>query len=180
MPAPSVLNFDLQDATAMLSPGSLDWIRTHVDAAARVMGISGDLSVRIVTDAEMSAAHERYSGVPGTTDVLTFDLREPNSATPPSPPPPPALEISEDLCKINVRARSEISTDIVACRDVAERESMVLGTSIERELLLYIIHGVLHCIGFNDHHEVDSGLMHRVEDAILSAIGVGPIYKPKP
>ena len=174
----TTLNLDLHDATGKLPPASLAWLRASVLAAGELMGVSGDLGVRIVGDAEMAKAHQRYSGIPGTTDVLTFDLRDTDSATPPIPPRSPSLEFDEVSRKIFVRLRSVLCTDILACYDVAERESKVLGTSAERELLLYIIHGVLHCIGFDDHEESDAGLMHRVEDAVLTAIGVGPIYKP--
>lgn len=175
---PDALHLDLLDATGTLSTASLDWLMVQVAAAAKLMGVSGELSVRIVNDAEMAAAHERYSGIPGTTDVLTFDLGIASSATPPSPPRSPAIEIASDSSSILVRKISVICTDVLVCRDVAERESMVLGTSINRELLLYIVHGVLHCIGFDDHEEGDAALMHRVEDAVLAGIGVGPIYKP--
>lgn len=174
----NLLNLDLHDATGTLPTSSLDWLNTHVIAAAKLMGVSGELCVRVVNDAEMAAAHERYTGVSGTTDVLTFDLRDTSSATSPIPPLSPALEISCEQCSVLVRHKSVVYTDIMTCRDVAYRESLVLGTSIERELLLYIIHGILHCIGFNDHEEADAALMHRVEDAVLTGIGVGSIYKP--
>jgi ssRNA-specific RNase YbeY (16S rRNA maturation enzyme) len=43
-------------------------------------------------------------------------------------------------------------------------------------LLLYTLHGVLHCIGFDDHEEADFEAMHGAEDAVLAAIGVGPVF----
>jgi probable rRNA maturation factor len=174
----ATLNLDLHDASGRLSQASLAWLRASVLAAGELMGVSGNLGVRIVGDAEMADAHQRYSGVAGTTDVLTFDLRDTDSATPPNLPPSRSLEIEDVSDKIYVRSKTVLCTDILACMDVAERESKVLGTSPERELLLYIIHGVLHCIGFDDHEESDAGLMHRVEDAVLTGIGVGPIYRP--
>jgi probable rRNA maturation factor len=174
----ATLNLDLHDASGRLSQASLAWLRASVLAAGELMGVSGDLGVRIVSDAEMAGAHERYSGIGGPTDVLTFDLRDTNSTTPPIPPPSPSLEIDEVSGKIHIRSKSVLCTDILACIDVAERESKVLGTSTERELLLYTIHGVLHCIGFDDHEESDAGLMHRVEDAVLTCIGVGPVFRP--
>ncbi len=174
----ATLNLDLYDATGKITPASLAWLRASVRAAAELMGVCGDLGVRIVDDAEMADAHQRYSGIPGPTDVLTFDLRDTDSATPPAPPPSPLLEIDQATGTIYIRSKCVLCTDILACYDVAERESKVLGTSVERELLLYTIHGVLHCIGFDDHEESDAGLMHRVEDAVLTGIGVGAIYKP--
>ena len=48
--------------------------------------------------------------------------------------------------------------------------------SIEQELLLYALHGVLHCAGFDDRTNDDFEAMHVEEDRILTAIGVGPTF----
>ena len=47
-----------------------------LESAIRQTGESGEVRVRLVDDAEMATAHERYAGVAGTTDVLTFDMRD--------------------------------------------------------------------------------------------------------
>jgi probable rRNA maturation factor len=107
------------------------------------------IGIRVVDDASMAEAHVRYSGVAGTTDVLTFDLSEPGG---------PA------------------EADLLICADVAAREAGARGTTIWRELLLYAVHGMLHCAGHDDHTEADADLMHAREDAILAAIGVGRVY----
>jgi len=66
--------------------------------------------------------------------------------------------------------------------DVADRHSQGIPqpqpavTPLRRELLLYVVHGVLHCLGMDDHDEAAAAAMHRVEDAVLTAIGVGPVY----
>ena len=39
-----------------------------------------------------------------------------------------------------------------------------------------MLHGVLHCLGMDDHEEASFEAMHRMEDAVLSHIGVGPVF----
>ena len=56
--------------------GTVDvlWLKAKVQAAAVFLGIEqSNISIRIVNDATMSQLHHEYSGVDGTTDVLTFD-----------------------------------------------------------------------------------------------------------
>lgn len=98
----------------------------------------------------MAAAHDRYKGELGTTDVLTFDL----SDGPGSP----------------------LDVDILICADEAARQAAARGHGPERELLLYAIHGLLHCLGHDDHDPDQAAAMHTEEDRILTALGVGATY----
>jgi probable rRNA maturation factor len=108
-----------------------------------------DVSVLVVDDIEMSRLHQKHSGVDGTTDVLTFD---------------------------HGSEAYSIRADIVICVDVATREAKHRGHTLENELLLYIVHGILHCCGFDDYDEESHQKMHAEEDRILSAIGVGTVW----
>lgn len=137
--------------------GNIDggWISSHLRRAANLLsqrdGVQvARLSVLIVDDARMQHLHERHSGEKTTTDVLTFDLRADK-----------------------VRP---VEADLVVCADEAARRAVQLGHSIERELLLYCIHGLLHCLGHDDHDEAGWRAMHAREDEILAAIGVGATF----
>jgi probable rRNA maturation factor len=103
---------------------------------------------RVVGDVEIARAHVSHLGEPGTTDVITFDLSE----------------------------GPELDVDLLVCVDEACRQASARGHSVERELLLYVVHGVLHCMGFDDHDEAGALAMHRREDEVLSAIGVGRTF----
>ncbi|MFZ4430476.1 MAG: rRNA maturation RNase YbeY [Phycisphaerales bacterium] len=179
------LSIEVLDETRRLPEAALAWLIRHAERAVRRVGGQGEVRVRIVGDEAMAAAHEEFAGVPGTTDVLTFDMSEPVDDGPEagdrggeedgerSPPPLPTLdEIRQD----NVRSSCVLDTDILVCIDEAERQSTARGYPCERELLLYTLHGVLHCIGFDDHEEADFEAMHGAEDAVLAAIGVGPVF----
>lgn len=147
----------LAGSVARLSPADRDWVARCGSMAMERLGATGEVRVRLVEDAEMAAAHERHCGVPGTTDVITFDLTEGGSA------------------------RGEaLDVDLLVCLDEADRQSRSRGHEVRGEVLLYIVHGMLHCLGHDDHDEADASAMHAREDEVLTAIGVGAKYASSP
>ena len=46
----------------------------------------------------------------------------------------------------------------------------------QAELALYITHGLLHFLGFDDLHKTQAQKMHRFEDEILQQEGFGRVY----
>ncbi len=126
------------------------WLEEHTIAVlCYLQKENSEVSVRVVKDTEMSALHVKHSGVEGTTDVLTFD---------------------------HGSKEHSLYADIAICVDVAEREAKKRNHALKNELLLYIVHGMLHCCGFDDHEDSSHKLMHAEEDKILSAIGVGCVW----
>ena len=109
----------------------------------------GRVSIRIVDDSEMTDLNRRFHDADETTDVLTF------CDTPASGP---------------------IDADLALCADEAARQASERGHSIDRELLLYALHGLLHCCGFDDADDDGFDAMHAEEDRILDAIGVGATF----
>jgi probable rRNA maturation factor len=108
------------------------------------------IDVAMLDDEAMCELHEQYHRISDTTDVLTFDV---------SPSPDVPLEV-----------------DIAVGVEVAKRQAEARGHSIERELLLYIVHGLLHCMGYDDHDTASFAAMHEKEDRVLDAIGVGRTF----
>jgi rRNA maturation RNase YbeY len=167
------VSIEVIDSTGRLK--TVAWLTDSIQKAVRHLGAAGEIRVRIVNDAAMAQAHEEFAGVPGTTDVLTFDLADPDLG----PPAPMDLEHGK---LVPDKSLYVLDTDILACIDVADRQSQVNPpekshlSPVEKELLLYVVHGVLHCLGMDDHDEAAAAAMHRVEDAVLTAIGVGPVY----
>lgn len=141
----------LIDPDATVSDADRLWLQQASDRASEHMGLRGEVRVRLLRDAAMAEAHERYMGEPGPTDVLTFNL-EPES--------------------------DELDVDLLVCVDEAARGAGAIGHEVRREILLYIVHGVLHCTGHDDHETSDAERMHREEDRILGAIGVGAVFAP--
>lgn len=146
----SAARIELTESTGRLTQPTLDVLTGWLRAAARELDVPGEVRVRIVADPEMSDLHLRHTGIAGPTDVLTFDLR--------------------DL------GLGPLDVDIVVCLDEAIRQAAARGHPPERELLLYALHGILHCLGHDDHDEARYARMHAAEDAVLTAIGVGPVF----
>ena len=129
------------------------WLEEHATSTlCYLQKENSEVVIRIVEDTEMAKLHMQHSGIEGTTDVLTFDHGSSSTA---------------------------VNADIAVCVDVAKRESEHRGHSLQNELLLYIVHGILHCCGFDDHDETSHTLMHEEEDKILSAIGIGSVWSNK-
>lgn len=139
--------------------------------AGTVLGAFGEVRVRLVLDAEMAQAHEEFAGVPGTTDVLTFDLTDPEE----DPIDEPTVSLAGGQIKI-ARVR-RVDTDIMVCVDEGKRQSKARGHELFHELLLYSLHGVLHCLGHDDHDEAAFAAMHDLEDAALMRLGVGAVFR---
>ena len=105
-------------------------------------------ALRFVSDREMRRLNASYRQRDSTTDVLSFpadlDASEAGrAAAVVSPAPEPHLG------------------DVVVSVPAARRQARELGHSVETELRILTLHGVLHCLG-NDH-ETDDGSMERLE-----------------
>ncbi len=166
--AARALTCDLVDSTGTLPEKAAAWVRAKAVDAGALLRATGEVRVRVIDDAEMAAAHLRYAGVEGTTDVLTFDLSDAAER-----PEKPTISV---MCQDFNRSLYVLDADILVCLDEAGRRARAGGYAVERELLLYVVHGVLHCLGWNDHDEAEACDMHRLEDEVLSGIGVGAVY----
>ena len=130
------------------------FLRRHLRAAYRILRPPlRELSVALVGDAKISALHEQFMGIAGPTDVLTFPL------------------------DLDARGRP-VAGEVVICVAEARRRAKEHGASLERELLLYALHGLLHLCGYDDKTDASFRAMHRTEDQILTRLGVGPVFAP--
>jgi probable rRNA maturation factor len=135
------------------------WLRARIAAAAAALDITGgELSVALVDDATMQRLHAQHLDDPTTTDVLTFDLR--------------AGAVAEQD-----ERGTRVEGELILCRDQASRQAQARGHALREELLLYAVHGLLHLLGYDDHTKRAAATMHRREDEILRAIGVGSVYE---
>lgn len=141
------------------------WLDQELRRAIELEGVTqAQISIAVVGDEEMAELHEQYTGVSGTTDVLTFDLNA--SAEGGSPP------VSSGTNS------STIEGDIVICLDEAQRQASERDHDTRHELLLYAIHGLMHLLGEDDKSQADFERMHAREDALLERMGYGPLFDP--
>jgi probable rRNA maturation factor len=95
---------------------------------------AGSLGVRFVGDREMRRVNRQFRHYDKTTDVLSF-------------PGDPA-----DTGHLG---------DILISVPTACRQAEAAGHGVDRELKTLLLHGVLHCLGYD--HETDQGEMERLE-----------------
>ena len=57
--------------------------------------------------------------------------------------------------------------EIIICPSVASVNAKVYRISTESEIILYVIHGILHLAGFDDHSPQDILEMRRMEKVLL-------------
>jgi len=121
---------------------------SDVQAAARAAADHGgqpelELAIVFVDEDFLCGLHQRFLDDPSPTDVLSFDLGQ-------GPGPEGEVYVSVD------RAR-EVST--------------ARSTSLQRELALYVVHGVLHLCGFDDQSDGDREAMRAAERSVLQSLG---------
>ena len=102
------------------------------------------LTVCFVNTARMARWNRTYRKKRGATDVLSF----------------PADSASE--CYVG---------DLAICPVVARRNAKRFGRTLDGELRILILHGILHLMGYD--HETDSGQMERRERRLRRALGLG-------
>ncbi|MBL4698998.1 MAG: rRNA maturation RNase YbeY [Phycisphaerales bacterium] len=153
-----MIQVEVLDSQRLLSEQAYTTLSGLAMRALECLGCQGQVRVSIVDDRRMSIAHEKFSGITGTTDVLSFDLADPNSL----------LE------------EKTLDTDLTVCFDEAVRQASKLNHPVEHELLLYIIHGTLHCLGYDDHDDAAYQRMHAKEDKVLNQIGIAPTFFVQP
>ena len=96
--------------------------------AKRAIGARGELSIRITSSAEMRELNHRFRRKNKPTDVLSFASDTPG-----------------------------LVGDIAISAEIAQVNASQLGHSIDTELKILILHGILHLVGYD--HETDAGEM---------------------
>ena len=104
----------------------------------------GEISVGVVDDDEIRRLNEKFLGRDGVTDVLSFPYE------------------NDDR---------EISGEIVVNAEVAARQAAERSHTPEDETLLYVVHGLLHMLGYDDHKEDEAERMHSREVELLRRCG---------
>ncbi len=57
--------------------------------------------------------------------------------------------------------------EIIICPAVAVRNAKLYRSTLQKELLLYAVHGILHLAGYDDHAPADIRVMRAQEQKIL-------------
>lgn len=100
-----------------------------------------DVDIAVLDSRDMAACNRKYLRHAGTTDVISFDLSEVESGP--------------------------LSVQLIVCAEVAIKEAAKRGLGQQQELLLYIVHGLLHQLGCDDQTPADAAEMYLKQDEML-------------
>ncbi|MFH0771634.1 MAG: rRNA maturation RNase YbeY [Candidatus Omnitrophota bacterium] len=101
-----------------------------------------------VGDAAMRKLNLKYRKINSPTDCLAFPMREGHDG---------------DL-------NPELLGDVVISAETARKNAERFGFALKEEVLLYVIHGILHLLGYEDTVSSEKKKMRRMEKMILSRI----------
>ena len=102
-----------------------------------------EVDLAVVGSDEMASLNRRFLGRPQPTDVLSFDLSNAGDEA--------------------------ISVQLIVCGDMAVQYCRAHGIGPQRELMLYVVHGLLHLLGYEDKTAGGSARMHSRQEEILNA-----------
>jgi len=66
---------------------------------------------------------------------------------------------------------SGVVAQIIVCSDVAVRQARARGLGPQRELMLYIVHGLLHVLGYDDTNQQLAEKMYARQEQLLQEFG---------
>ncbi len=99
-------------------------------------------------DKFIKSLNNKYRGIDKPTDVLSFSLKEGAVKSP---------EVESD----------KLLGDIIISVETAQRQADTLNHSIEKELTVLLIHGLLHLTGYDHEKDKDYKTMREIESEIL-------------
>jgi len=106
-----------------------------------------ELGINLVSEKEMARVNWRFLQHEGSTDVITFDHK--NS------------EFQNSNFKL------EIQGELFICVDMAVRQAKEFQSSWQSEVVRYVVHGVLHLLGYDDLQPALRRRMKREENRLV-------------
>ena len=107
-----------------------------------------EISIAMVDTKRMVELNEKFRGVKEPTDVLAFP-------------------IGGDF----ISTESQLG-EVVISVDQAEAQARERGHSLENELTLLTVHGILHLLGYTDEDEDKKKTMQAKEKKVLRSLGI--------
>ncbi len=113
-------------------------IRKAALATLKLEGAVGaEVSLLITDDEGIHGLNLQYRGQDKPTDVLSFSQRD---------------AVPENDYKLLKRGK-EILGDVVISLETAEKQAVIHDVTLDEELALLTVHGVLHLLGYDDATE---------------------------
>jgi probable rRNA maturation factor len=148
---------DLQDYVRLDKKLILQVVRRVIKEEGRA---ARSLSIVLTDNRHIRDLNREYLGSAGCTDVISFPL--------------------EDLDWPAGKHNGGINGEIIASAELAVDQAKARDLDPQAELLLYLVHGLLHLIGYDDRTAEEARRMHEREDKLLDQFGFGNVYAGRP
>ncbi|QXT39560.1 rRNA maturation RNase YbeY [Gymnodinialimonas ceratoperidinii] len=125
------------------------------------------LSLMACDDARIAELNAAFRSKPTPTNVLSWPGMERAPATPGAMPDLPAPDPD---------AMPEEIGDIAIAFETCAREAAEGGKPLVDHVQHLLVHGVMHCLGFDHETDADAALMESLESRILASLGVPDPY----
>ena len=125
------------------------------------------LAVMGCDDARIATLNAEFRGKPTPTNVLswpTWDMAADEDGGQPGPAEPGSADDPEALGNIAI------------AYETCAREASEAGKTMADHVTHLIVHGLLHCIGYDHIRDGDAALMEATEVRILASLGVSDPY----
>jgi probable rRNA maturation factor len=111
--------------------------------------LDAEISLAFVDNPTIHRLNQRYLQHDEPTDILTFPLSEPGAR--------------------------KLAGELVIGVEVGQAQALNRGHDIMTELALYVIHGLLHLCGYDDHTDADIAAIRQRERHYLLQVGLPDI-----
>jgi probable rRNA maturation factor len=143
-------------------------VERWVALASKVLDAQGvridtEVSLLFVDEPTIAHLNEQFLGRTGPTDVLAFPIDEETDAGGRSPDQggtgPGGLPSEEEI--------PMLLGDVVVCPSVAARNAVEHEVTLEDEMALLVVHGLLHLLGMDHEDESEAEHMEQRERELL-------------
>ena len=114
-----------------------------------------EVSIALVDDSAIHLLNRQYRGIDRPTDVLSFALQDAEGLS------PSVAETAEQPLVLG---------DVIISTDTAQRQADERGHSLEKEISILVIHGMLHLFGYDHEDDDEAEEMEALERQLLNDI----------
>ena len=111
---------------------------------------NSSLSINFVGSSDMKYLNKKYFSRKRATDVIALGYRDKGPG-----------HVCCDICDCYLG-------DIIICPDIAICNAKSYNKSFEYEISLYIVHGILHLLGYQDTSIIKRKKMQKKQEAVLA------------
>ena len=128
---------------------NLPRIKKIASKILKLSKVSGaHLSIAFISNQKIKILNKQYLRHDYPTDVISFDFSEKKQRV------------------------KYLNGEILVSAEMAAQNARTFGTNAEQQIILYILHGTLHLLGYNDHTPNEIKQMRKTEEKLMSALKI--------